>query len=200
MNTYFKKCSVNLFALLMLSPLSSMAIVNMDSLHFDKNNKRFSVDVDLTASGSSGNSNNSKVAFNSQFSWIKKKSINLVLMGHQYGDSNHARNVNKSFLHYRHIAKISDEMDWEAFSQIEKNEFTRLSYRGLVGTGLRFSILKSNEHDAFLGLGGFYSQEETEFTSGLTDDGVVDFVRANIYFFSKYKVTPTLNFLMFEAY
>ena len=85
-------------------------------------------------------------------------------------------------------------MDLELFSQFEQNEFTRLSYRALLGSGLRFSIFKSPHHRAYLGAGAFYSKERIEFISGLTDDGVEKFTRANFYFLSKYKITPTLSF------
>ena len=85
-------------------------------------------------------------------------------------------------------------MDLELFAQLEKNEFTRLSYRGLLGSGLRFSVGESEQHAAFLGLGAFYSKEKIEFVAGLTDDGVEEFTRANLYFLSKYKLNPTINF------
>ena len=89
---------------------------------------------------------------------------------------------------------MNKTLDLEVFGQLEKNEFTRLSYRGLVGAGIRYSIAKSNKHRGFLGIGGFYSSEKTEATAGLTDDGVENFARANFYFLSKYKINSTLNF------
>lgn len=183
-----------LYSALLLFPLTTMAIVNMDGLHFDDKEDKFSADVDLTISGSSGNSTTSKAGLNTQFSWIEKNSINLAILGYQYGKSNNLRSVNKSFIHYRYIQKLKDSMDWELFGQLETNEFTRLSYRGLLGAGLRYSVAKSESHHAFLGIGAFYSKEEIEFTPGLTDDGVEEITRANFYFLSKYKITPVMSF------
>lgn len=171
-----------------------MAIVNMDGLHFSTEKDTFKASMDLTVSGSSGNSNNSKTAFNTQLSWITEKSINLAIVGYQYGESNTVRNVNKAFVHYRYIHQINNSMDWELFGQVESNEFTRLSYRGLLGVGLRFSVATSKDHNAFLGAGAFHSKEETEVTAGLTDDGVEELTRANFYLLSKYKVTPSTSF------
>lgn len=176
-----------------LTPSSSFAIVNMEALHFDKVEDKFSTDLDLMLSGSTGNSNTTKVAVNGQLSWVAKDSINLFLLGSQYGENNNIRSVNKAFVHYRYIHQISDMMDWELFSQVEKNEFTRLSSRVLLGAGLRFSVWNSERHHAFLGLGAFHSREETEFTLGLTDEGVKDLTRANFYLFSKYKVNSNLD-------
>ena len=175
-------------------PISTMAIVNMDGLHFDNKEDKFSADIDLTISGSSGNSTTSKAALNTQLNWIDESSINLVILGYQYGESNNVRSVNKSFIHYRYIYKLNNSVGWELFGQLETNEFTRLSYRGLLGSGIRYSVANSEKHRAFLGAGGFYSKEEIEFTPGLTDDGVEEITRANFYFLSKYKITPVISF------
>lgn len=172
----------------------AIAIVNMDGLHFDNKKDTFTASLDLTVSGSSGNSNTTKTALNSQFNWIAKKSINLAILGYQQGETNNVRSVNKAFIHYRYIHQLNDTIDWELFGQLETNEFTRLLYRSLLGAGIRFSIAKREKHRAFLGLGGFYSKEKTAFTSGLTDDGIEEFTRASFYFLSKYKVSSTVNF------
>jgi len=171
-----------------------MAIVNMDGLHFDNKKDTFTADLDLTVSGSTGNSNTIKAALNAQFSWRAERSINLAIFGYKYGESNNIPSLNKAFIHYRYIYQVNNTMDWELFGQVETNEFTRLSYRGLLGSGARFSISKSEKHRAFLGAGGFYSKEKTEYTSGLTDDGVESFTRANFYLLSKYKVNSTISF------
>lgn len=170
------------------------AIVNMDGLHFDNKAESFSADLDFSVSGTTGNSETKKTALNTQFNWITEKSINLALLGYQYGESNNVRSVNKAFIHYRYIYQLNNDFDWELFSQLEKNEFTRLSYRGLLGTGVRYSLAKSEQHHAFLGLGAFHSKEEIEVTTGLTDDGVEEFTRANFYLLSKYNVKPSFSF------
>jgi len=188
---------LNRFVLLMTllaCSFNATAIVNMDGIHFDSQARAFAADLDLSVSGSSGNSETSKATFNSQLSWITEKSINLALLGYQYGESNSVRSVNKSFIHYRYIYHLNNDYDWELFAQLEKNEFTRLSYRGLLGTGLRYSLARSEQHHAFLGFGVFHSKEKTEQTAGLTDDGVEEFARANFYFLSKYTVKPSFSF------
>lgn len=181
-------------SILFIFPLQANAIVNMDALHFDKEQDTFSADLDLTISGSSGNSEQSKASLNGQFTWITKKSINLTVMGYQYGKSNNIKSVDKAFIHYRYIYQLNQIMDLELFTQLEKNEFTRLSYRGLLGTGLRFSVFNSDNHRAFVGAGAFYSKEKIEFVTGLTDDGIENFTRGNFYILSKYKISPTLSF------
>lgn len=193
---YLKKLhkTKHLILLFVLVSSQAQAIVNMDGLHFGKNKNTFSADFDFSVSGTSGNSNTEKVALNSQLSWVSEKSINLAIFGYQYGKSNNLRNVNKAFAHYRYIYQLNDFSDIELFTQLEKNEFRRLSYRGLLGSGFRFSVFHSAKHSAFFGLGAFYSKEEIAATSGLTDNGIEELTRANIYILSKYKISPTISF------
>ena len=184
---------VAVFFLLSFFPLASIAIVNMDALHFDDKKDSFNASVDLKLSGASGNSDNSKAALDAQFNWNTNKSIHLAILGYQYGETNDVSTLNKSFIHYRYIHQLTNSMDWELFTQLETNEFTRLSYRGLLGAGIRYALASSEEHKAFIGLGGFYSREKTKFTSGLTDHGLEEFSRANFYILSKYKLNSSLD-------
>ena len=186
---------IAILSVFVLMPITVNAIVNMDGLHFDKQKEdEFTAALDLSVSGSTGNSETKKASLNAQLNWISEKSINLAILGYQYGESNNIQSINKAFIHYRYIHQINDSFDWELFTQLETNEFTRLTYRGLLGTGVRYSLAKSDNHHAFLGLGGFYSKEKTEVTVGLTDDGVEEFTRANFYLLSKYNVKPEISF------
>lgn len=196
-NKFYKSKTSGLIYLILVSILTTtpvMAIVNMDGLHFSDHKNTFSADLDFSISGSSGNTQTEKIVLNAQFSWQAEKSINLAILGYKYGKSNNSRNVNKAFAHYRYIHQLNSTLDLELFAQLETNEFTRLLYRGLAGSGVRFTVAKTEQHNAFFGLGAFYSKEEIKVTPGLTDDGVEEFSSANIYFLSKYNVSPSISF------
>lgn len=181
-------------ALFLLTPLSASAIVNMDGLHFKDVKKSFSVDLDFKVSGATGNTENSNIALNGQLNWSHENYINLAIFGKQYGKSNNIVSTDKSFAHFRHIHKITSAYDWEAFTQVEQNKFTRLTYRGLLGAGLRHNLFDTDFHQAYVGAGAFYTQEEIAYVAGLTDDGIRTYMRANFYFLSKYKMTPNIDF------
>lgn len=187
----FNSVAIVLFLLL---PVSASAIVNMEGLHFKNIKKDFNVDLDFKVNGSSGNSNTSAISLDGQLSWINENYINLAIFGKQFGKSNNIESTNKSFAHFRHIHKMTSALDWELFTQVEQNKFTRLTYRGLLGAGLRYNIFNTTQHEAFLGAGAFQLREEIEYVSGLSDNGVSTYARANFYFLSKYKVTPAIDF------
>ena len=166
----------------------------MDGLHFGTEQQQgLSGDVELLFSGTSGNSDTTTTSLEAQANWVENQSINLLLLGYKYGKANGVQNTDNAFGHYRHIHNINKTLDWEAFAQLEKNEFTRLSYRGLIGGGLRFVVGKSASHNGYIGVGGFYSREKIQYRTGLTDDGNLNQTRANIYFLSRYKSTSTVN-------
>ena len=181
-------------ALFLLIPYSATAIVNMDGLHFKNSQKDFSAVMDFKVDGASGNSDNSNIALDTQLSWIEDNYINLAIFGYKYGKNNNTVSANKSFVHFRHIHKIITSYDWEVFTQIEQNKFTRLSHRGLIGAGLRHNTFNSDNHQAFFGAGAYYTKEDIEQTTGLTDDGTETYFRANLYFLSKYKISPNISF------
>lgn len=105
------------------------AIVNMDDLHFKKHQQGMSGNVNFQASSSSGNTESSNVSFNNQLQWNSQAHINLLVLGYEYGETNNTRNLNKSFIHGRHVRQYSERLDYEFYAQVEENEFTRLTYR-----------------------------------------------------------------------
>ena len=49
-----------------------------------------------------------------------------------------------SFLHFRYNYKVLDWLRWEAYTQAQKNQITGIDFRGLIGTGPRFKIMKDS--------------------------------------------------------
>ena len=180
--------------ILLFTATNSMAIVNMDGLHFGADQKLgLSGDVELRYRGTSGNTDTTATSLETQINWVEERFINLLLLGYKYGKANGIQNVDNAFVHYRHVHNINKTLDWEVFSQLEQNQFTRLSYRGLLGGGLRLNVLETSSHSGFLGVGAFYSKEKIEYRAGLTDDGTYTQNRGNFYFLSRYKATPTIK-------
>jgi putative salt-induced outer membrane protein YdiY len=168
------------------------AIVNMDNLHLQSYQQGFNGSADLMLSGTSGNTDTSLVSFNTQMQWNTGSAINLLLLGSDYGESNGVRNVNKHFVHGRHIRPWLDNTDYEFFAQVEKNEFTRLSRRSLLGAGLRFNFT-SGKNKLILGAGAFRSVEDIESGEGLTDEGIDELTRGNFYILSRHPISKAVQ-------
>ncbi len=170
------------------------AIVNLDDLHFKQHDDGLSGAVNFQASSSSGNTESSNVSFSNQLQWNKQEYINLLVLGHEYGKTNDTRTRNKSFVHGRHVRQFASYMDYEFYAQAEVNEFTRLTYRGLLGMGLRVPFADSNSHVAYLGLGGFREVEKIDSVDDSSQQDIQRTGRWNFYLMSRYKLAERIKF------
>lgn len=170
------------------------AIVNMDDLHFKQHEEGLSGSINLQASSSSGNTKSSNMSFSNQLQWNQKDYINLLVLGYEYGETNDTRSQNKSFIHGRHVRHYSENLDYEFYSQAEKNEFTRLTYRALLGAGLRIPFADSDNHNAYLGIGGFREEEKIAPDNGNEQEETTRRGRWNFYIMSRYKLADRIKF------
>lgn len=179
-----------LFTGLLLLTSNAFAIVNIENIRVQKSEDGFSGQLNFDASLQSGNTNNTRFGFGTRLQWIKGNKTNFLVLNYDYGERSGTRDINKSFLHGRHIVQRNDKMAWEGFGQVEQNQFTRLSFRGLVGAGIRYTLKKKADKKAmYLGLGGFYSTERLDDNSG------ENLFRANIYLVVKNALNKNTNII-----
>lgn len=68
--------------------------------------------------------------------------------------------TNSAFGHLRYNYKISPLLTWEAFTQTQYNQITKIQQRTLLGTGPRFRLVKSDKVRLYLGTLYMYEYEE----------------------------------------
>jgi putative salt-induced outer membrane protein YdiY len=174
---------------------NAFAIVNIESARIQKKEDGFSGQLEVDASVQSGNTSNTRIGAGSRLQWIRGKVTDFIVLNYDYGESSSTRDINKAFLHGRHIVQRNEHWAWEAFGQLEQNEFTRLSFRALGGGGLRRTIREDADKGAmYVGVGGFYSTER------LDDDSVSNLVRVNTYLVFKHVFNPTTHFVSTTYY
>ena len=169
-----------------------MAIVNIENMRVGsyKQESGFDAKITLDINGNNGNTNKIKAGLGSRMQWYKKDATRFIVLNYEYGESAGVRDTEKSFLHLRNIWHKSDFLSWELFTQLESNEFTRLTLRVLLGSGARLNLINdSDKHAAYLGLGAFRSKEKLDQETGTTDAGVDYANRANLYLTYKYKIS-----------
>jgi hypothetical protein len=69
--------------------------------------------------------------------------------------------INKGVQHLRYNYRFKPTISWEAFIQNQYNSISKIDYRRLVGTGLRFKLSKSEKYKAYLGSLIMYENEKT---------------------------------------
>ena len=172
------------------------AIVNIENMRIDSDDKTEGFDgkLALDVSGKNGNTQNSKAGLGGRAQWYAENGTRFAVLNYEYGESSDTKDTDKTFLHFRNIGYLADESSgeysrefaWEAFAQLESNEFTRLSLRALLGGGVRWRMLHNAEQTAYLGLGAFRAKEKLEPSLLATDAGVSYNNRVNLYLVYKY--------------
>jgi len=173
--------------------LNAQAIVNVESLRSDALPQGLSGSVSLFINGASGNSDITSATTGGHLNWQQEAISTMLIARYSYGESNNVRDTNKTFIHLRHIIPSSDQRALELFAQAEKNEFTRMSLRTLVGAGIRQAIYSGSNLTAKLGAGAFYSTEKLEDKIGLTDGGTEQLWRGNFYLALEYTKKPNIT-------
>jgi hypothetical protein len=80
----------------------------------------------------------------------------------EYGEKSSERYLYRTFSHFRYQYRASEEVTWEAYAQIARDEFRRTKLRALVGIGPRLSFV--DEKDARLTLGTAYMLEHERYS------------------------------------
>jgi putative salt-induced outer membrane protein YdiY len=189
----------NIFKVLCISLLlvstQAFAIINVESMRVQKKSDGFSGELELDSDLLSGNTDSKHASFGNRLQWDYGNKTNFIITSYSYGESSGVRDVNKGYIHLRHIEHLNQKWAWESFGQIEQNEFTRLNYRGLIGGGVRRTLHQDDDKSGmYLGLGGFYSTET------LDDNTTTNLVRSNIYFVIKRKLNDTNRFMSTTYY
>ena len=158
------------------------AIVNIESMHTGEPPQGYSGAVNLSVDGQSGNTDKLGVNAGARLQWHGGAVTNFAILRYTYGQTSGVEDTNKLFSHARHIHQISDKTAYEGFIQAERNIFNRLTFRGLVGGGLRLTLAESPDKKSLhLGVGGFFSRETLVKRIGTTDASSKNTWRVNTY-------------------
>ena len=161
---------------------SAHAIVNIEALHTGEPQPGYSGTVNVSVDGQSGNTDKLSVNAGARLQWHGGAVTNFAILRYNYGQTSGVEDTNKLFSHARHIHQISDKTAYEGFIQAERNVFARLTFRGLIGGGLRLKLAEIPDIKSLhLGIGGFFSRETLEKRAGTTDAGSKNTWRVNTY-------------------
>lgn len=165
------------------------AIVDVESLRNRAGNETgYSSSGNLQASGASGNSDRADVSFSALLQYLGNGFSNLFVIGSEYGETSGNRSADEQLIHLRHTRVLTKRSDWEVFSQLQQNEFTRLEERTLLGSGIRLGFGDNSDPRLYLGLGAFYESTRNE------NESAREMGRSNIYVSHRKKTSKDISF------
>jgi len=169
-------------ACLLLYPVAARAIVNVEAVHVGDPTEGFSGTATASAGGASGNSNRFRGRADVRLQWHAGSHTNFAVFSYDFGKSRGRTDTNREFAHLRHRLQFAPVWALEGFGQVERDEFARLSFRGLAGGGLRRTLLeRKNAAAVYLGLGGMFEREVLRRGFGTSDPRGQSTGRANTY-------------------
>ena len=193
------RCTVT--ALMIGWAVGAQAIVNIESLRVGEPPPGYSGALNLSVDGESGNTDKLGVNAGGRLQWHGGAVTNFAILRYAYGETSGVQDTDKLFSHARHIRRITDKTAHEEFIQGERNTFNRLTFRGLIGGGLRFKLAETPDIKSLhLGLGGFFSREILEDRAGLTDGGGKNTWRFNTYLSYVHRLNHSVRVLSTTYY
>ncbi|MBL7813455.1 MAG: DUF481 domain-containing protein [Saprospiraceae bacterium] len=128
-----------------------------------------------------------------QLEYKHQKHFALLLSGYNLIHTEGATNVlNDGFVHLRYNYDLSKHWVYEAFSQGQYNERTRILFRGLIGTGIRIKIKHGKTQRYYIGLSYlFESNQFKDNTLRQEDHRLSGYLSYNIAFSNKSRLVHT---------
>jgi hypothetical protein len=83
----------------------------------------------------------------------RHNSLSLLLVNSNILRADNADFQNAHFAHFRHTQKITNDLAWEGFAQLQYNRLLILRSRALTGLGLRYRLLREplRNHRCYIG-------------------------------------------------
>jgi len=171
------------FLLLLSLSLSTYAFAIVTIKPMDVNEKPlgFSGELSFNSGLNRGNSDIDTTEAGLYLQYDMNNSLAFIKSSYSYGESAGVENINKSFVHFRHIHKLSKHFDDEIFIQEQSDHFQALTSRTLAGLGLRSHAGNpKNKGRIYFGAGAFLlTEKETNIEENA-------YARSNFYISYKY--------------
>ncbi len=168
-------------ALLLIQPATAAAsIVNIESQR-GETKEGLSGRYHFALNGSTGNTDKLGLTTALRLESRHEATTDLMIASYAYEESNNRRDTNRAFAHLRRTVQTWERSAPEVFLQTERNEFTRLAFRGLIGGGLRLTVSDTPHMRNHIGIGAYFAREEYDRRPDVSDSGKHHLWRFNSY-------------------
>ena len=157
----------------------------------------FSGTVKASYDESSGNTDKENYQGSLKLRYVMDNHTFLLMGQSERGEVAGVRYSESDFIHARYRYAILEWLDWELFTQRDRNPFRGLSNRFLLGTGPRFSY-QSESFLAFLGI--MYMKENEEYLDGLMDEDSQENDRLSSYLTLRYQLQDKVELVSSNYY
>ncbi|MEM5565273.1 DUF481 domain-containing protein [Psychroserpens sp. AS72] len=186
-----------LYLIFLLSATGFSQVVNVETLRKTSDSAKWTGSVSLDVSLIKNKNdifriaNKAHVQYNDQINlWLFVNDLNF-----QKIEDNDL--INRGTQHLRYNRKISKRVKWEAFVQAQYDAISQIDFRGLVGTGPRFKLSKSDDYRFYLGTLIMYEYEKA---ADVISNSTQNDVRGSAYLSFSLYPTETISIISTSYY
>jgi hypothetical protein len=166
--------SAGLVAIRALCPAVACAQVNTESVRKQLNETGFGARLRFSLATYAGNTAGVIIGTSGLIGARSGRNLGFATASADYARLGGETSVKKSFAHLRHNYELTEFMWWEEFAQVESDRFRRIQFRGLVGTGPRFQLLKQKEWlELFVGTSYMLEYTQVDANADITEPSAV---------------------------
>ncbi|MDP2806256.1 MAG: DUF481 domain-containing protein [Gallionellaceae bacterium] len=182
------------YGLLIIFSAPAQAIVNVEQAIIGQSKEGLQNKLDILANGASGNTEKSTTKADMLSLWKHDDHTEFLQLQYAYGKSNGKTDTDQAFAHLRHRTAITPAWAVEAFTQVGRNTFSRLTQRTLLGGGIRWTLFEEDVKSAgYLGLAAFHEKETLSDKLGTNDPIHSELWRASSYLVLKRKLNEQVR-------
>ncbi|MEH6536487.1 MAG: DUF481 domain-containing protein [Psychroserpens sp.] len=183
--------------LLFISTTCFSQVINVETLRKVSDSAKWTGSVSLDVSLIKNTSDLFRIANTAHIQYNDKTNLWLFVNDLNFQKVEGFSLVNRGTQHLRYNRRISPRVKWEAFAQSQYDAISEIDFRGLIGTGPRFKLSKSDNYKFYLGTLIMYEYEKA---SNVIDDREQKDVRGSVYLsFSMYP-TETISIISTSYY
>lgn len=157
---------VILFSFIILFPVIALPqVLNIEEERLKTDTTGWSGDAEISFEMVKSNEKLVDLEAKLHLQYKTKRSLYLFLTDYSHLNAGDDEYSNSGFQHIRYNYKITDWYTWEAFTQAQFDVVLGLKFRGLLGTGPRFKVVKTKNFRLYTAWLYMFEYEEIDYNS-----------------------------------
>ena len=169
----------------LILPTYTIAQVNIEKLRETKDAQGLSGYVELDISSKSGNVDITKIYLENRLNYMWEYMNAFFVVQGDFGWKDKERFSNEALAHLRHQFRVKTNLQPEFFIQVDYNKKRLLSFRGLIGSGLRLGLYIKEKNELWLGSAFMFEHESLDLDEKGTHEKVINIIRWSNYISTK---------------
>ena len=176
------------------------AQINTEKFRLDSAGIGFSGFANIEITAITGNTNFQFINLGGRLNYNWGSSYTFLVADGGFGWDDGQKIFNQALLHLRHVQSLSDLVQAEIFAQTDFNKKRLLTGRELIGAGLRFKILQTEELKLRFGSSYFFEHENYNVPVNSIHGSNVFANRLSTYLTFEYDIADNSSLIIINYY